>query len=121
VLTRLVTFTGPRLFINAAAAQGEVRFEVIDEKGNPLAPFTAEDCIPIANDKTLEAVQWKGASDLSALHGKPVRFRFVMKNARPYAFCVSPDASGASRGYVAAGGPGFTGPTDTAGEKFAPG
>ncbi|MDY0169522.1 MAG: hypothetical protein RBS80_23470 [Thermoguttaceae bacterium] len=28
----------------------------------------------------------------------------------------SPDASGAGHGYVAAGGPGFTGPTDTVGD-----
>jgi len=28
---------------------------------------------------------------------------------------VSPDRSGASHGYVAAGGPEFTGPTDTVG------
>ena len=32
-----------------------------------------------------------------------------------YAFGVSPDANGASHGYVAAGGPGFTSPTDTVG------
>ena len=32
-------------------------------------------------------------------------------------FWVSHDRSGASGGYVAAGGPGLTGPTDTAGNK----
>jgi hypothetical protein len=57
----------------------------------------------------------KGAADLSAVSGKPVRFRFHLKNGRLYAFWVSPDASGASHGYVAAGGPGFTGATDTVG------
>jgi hypothetical protein len=40
---------------------------------------------------------------------------FHLQNGKLYAFWVSPDASGASRGYVAAGGPGFTGPTDTVG------
>ena len=37
-----------------------------------------------------------------------------------YSFWVSPTADGASNGYVAGGGPGFTGPTDTLGLKSYP-
>ncbi len=48
--------------------------------------------------------------------GKPVRFRFHLTSGRLYAFWVSPETSGASQGYVAAGGPGFTGATDTTGK-----
>jgi hypothetical protein len=44
-----------------------------------------------------------------------VRLRFHLSNAQLYSFWVSGDASGASQGYVAAGGPGFTGPKDTTG------
>ncbi|MCX6908455.1 MAG: hypothetical protein NTY01_10480 [Verrucomicrobia bacterium] len=33
-----------------------------------------------------------------------------------YAFWVSPDANGASHGYIAADGPGFSEPTDTTGQ-----
>ena len=62
------------------------------------------------------AVTWKAAG-LGALAGKPVRFRFHLRNGRLYAFWVSPDASGASHGYVAAGGPGFAGPVDTVGQR----
>ena len=51
----------------------------------------------------------------SRLAGQPVRFRFHLTNGRLYAFWVSPAATGASHGYVAAGGPGFLGPTDTLG------
>ena len=57
-----------------------------------------------------------GADDLSALAGKPVRFRFHLRNGSLYSFWVSPETSGASHGYVAAGGPGFTGPADTVGQ-----
>ena len=49
------------------------------------------------------------------LNGTPVKFRFHLRNGRLYAFWVSPSPSGASHGYVAAGGPGFAGPTDTVG------
>jgi hypothetical protein len=44
-----------------------------------------------------------------------VQFRFYLKSGKLYAFWISDKESGASNGYVAAGGPGFTGPTDTVG------
>ncbi|MBM4038117.1 MAG: hypothetical protein FJ290_06340 [Planctomycetes bacterium] len=135
--TRPVTFKGKHLFVNSA---GELQAEVLGEDGAPIAPFTRDNCsvgpvggasaprVPSsssrgaeppptteARDSTCQPVRWKGADDLSALAGKPVRLRFHLKDARLYAFWVSPDASGASHGYVAAGGPGFTGPTDTVG------
>jgi hypothetical protein len=60
-------------------------------------------------------VGWRGAKDLAAIAGKPVRFRFHLTSGALYSFWVSRDESGASSGYVAAGGPGFTGPMDTVG------
>ena len=53
-----------------------------------------------------------------ALAGRPVRLRFFLRRGRLYAFWVSPSSSGASLGRVAAGGPGFTGPTDTVGREI---
>jgi hypothetical protein len=44
-----------------------------------------------------------------------VRFRFHLNNGSFYSFWVSPDASGASHGYVGAGGPGYPGVVDTVG------
>lgn len=110
--TRPVRFRGKHLFVNADVNAGELRVEVLDERGKVIAPFSRANCVPIRADKTLQAVQWKGAKDLSALSGKTVKFRFHLKNGSLYAFWVSPDKSGASHGYVAAGGPGFTGLTD---------
>jgi hypothetical protein len=72
--------------------------------------------MPVNGDKTLAAVHWKGAADLSAISGRTVRFRFRLDRGSLYAFWVSPDTSGASYGYVAAGGPGLTGPKDTVGK-----
>jgi hypothetical protein len=115
--TRPVSFKGKHLFVNAACPKGELRVEVLAEDGKPIAPFTAENCVPLSCDKTLAAVTWKGAADLSPLSGKPVRFRFHLKSGSLYAFWVSPDKSGASHGYVAAGGPGFTGPIDATGGR----
>ena len=110
--TRPIRFSGRHLFVNAAAQRGTLRVEVLDEHGRALAPFTAEQCLPVRSDLTKAPVRWKGAADLSALSGRTVRFRFRLKNGSLFAFWVSPDARGASYGYVAAGGPGFSGPRD---------
>ena len=106
------TFSGKHLFVNVAAAQGELRVEVLDRDGQVIAPFTRENCEPVRVDKTLVEVKWRGAADLSSLSGKPVCFRFHLANGALYAFWVSADAGGASNGFVAAGGPGFAGPQD---------
>ncbi len=89
--------------------------EVLDEHGRVIPAFSKAKCLPIRADSTLQMVRWAGAKDLSALAGQPVKFRFHLRNGSLYAFWVSPDGSGASYGYVAAGGPGFSGPTDTVG------
>jgi len=113
--TRPLRFMGKFLFVNADADGGELRVEVVGADGKTLAPYTSENCRPVTGDGTLQAVTWRSAADLGVLSGRAVRLRFTLTNARLYAFWVSPAASGASHGYVAAGGPGFTGPTDTVG------
>ena len=74
-------------------------------------------CAAAATDKTLHRIEWKGAEDLSALSDTSVWFRFHLSDGELYAFWVSPDLSGASYGYVAGGGPGFTSNRDTVGRK----
>ena len=113
--TRTVRFKGKHLFVNVNSKDGELLAEVVDDRGKVIAPFSKRDCIPVKADKALQAVRWKKSDDLSKLAGKRVKFRFYLKKARLYAFWVSPERSGASHGYVAAGGPGFTGPVDTVG------
>ncbi len=120
ITTRRVCFSGKYLFVNADLDGGQLRAEVLDEKGLPIAPFTWQNCLPATRDATCQSIQWRGASDLSTLVGRAVRFRFFVERGSLYAFWVSPDPSGASRGYVAAGGPDFTGPTDTAGPLTDP-
>lgn len=118
VTTRPVKFRGKYLFVNADTARGMLRAEILDERGQPLQPFTRENCEPLRADGTRLPVRWRVAStDLGTLAGRPVRFRFELSNGSLYAFWVSPQAGGASHGYVAAGGPGFRGPLDHGGEN----
>ena len=113
--THPLRFQGRYLFVNADADEGELRVEVLDEQGRVIAPFSRAHCRPIRADRTLDPVTWRGARSLARLASQPVKLRFYLKRGQLYSFWISPEASGASHGYVAAGGPGFTGPTDTVG------
>jgi hypothetical protein len=117
VITRPLQLKGHFLFVNADAAGGELRAEILDASGEAISPFTRENCVPIREDSTLVQVRWQGTDDLAKVTGKPVRLRFYLTAGSLYAFWVSPDTTGASHGYVAAGGPGFEGLTDTVGKK----
>jgi hypothetical protein len=91
-----------------------VQAEVLDVGGRVLEPFSAANCRVAQGDGTRLPVSWTGGR-LNELAGQAVRFRFSLKRARLYAFWVSASPSGASRGYVAGGGPAFRGPVDTEG------
>ena len=106
--TRPVRFSGRYLFVNVDNPRGELIVEILDQAGQVVKPFTTENCIPVKADKTSQSVRWSGVADLSSLANQPIRFRFHLKNGRLYAFWVAPEESGASRGYVAAGGPDFS-------------
>jgi hypothetical protein len=119
VTTRPLRFQGSHLFVNANVADGELQAEVLDRDGKGMAPFTRDNSIPLREDTTIGEMRFSGADDLSPLVGKTVRLRFSLKRGSLYAFWISPDESGASHGYVAAGGPGIPGPVDTVGRNVS--
>ena len=114
--TRPVLFSGGHLFVNLDAPDGKLHVEVLRPDGEVIEPFTRENCAVVTGDDTRLAVSWiepdGTETDLSSLAGSPVRIRFHLVSGSIYAFWVSPDRTGASRGYVAAGGPGFRGSRD---------
>jgi hypothetical protein len=115
--TKPLVFRGKYPFVNVAAKEGELRMEVLDADGKVIAPYAMKNCVPLKIDDTHAQIKWKGGADLANLAGKRVQFRFQLTHGQLYSFWVSPDKSGASYGYVAAGGPGFTGELDTIGAK----
>ena len=112
ITTRPIKFSGQHLFVNAGI-DGSICVEVLDVAGRVIEPFTLEGCVPVSGDGTRLAVKWKGAPTLSMLSGQVVRLRFTLARARLFSFWISPSAAGESRGYLAAGGPGYTRPTDS--------
>lgn len=115
--TRPVTFSGKHLFVNVNCTAGELKVEILNKDNQVIEGFSADKCKAISVDSTIQQVVWDGISDLSSLAGQEVRFRFRLKNGDLYAFWVSPSTNGESNGYVAGGGPGYTGNKDTEGKK----
>jgi hypothetical protein len=112
--TRPVRFSGSHLFVNVADAAGQLQVEVLDANGNVIPGFGKANATTISVDRTMQEITWSGAN-IAGLAGQTVQFRFYLTNGSLYSFWVSNSASGASNGYVAAGGPGFTTDTDTVG------
>ncbi len=110
VTTRTIRFNGAHFFVNADIA-GEMRIEVLDRGGAVIPGFGAEKCSPITGNGTKIPVTWSGQS-IASLANQPVRLRFRMTRGRLYAFWVSPSATGASSGFVGAGGPAYRNATD---------
>ncbi len=104
--TRPVTFTGAHLFVNADVKGGELRVEVLDESGAVIAPLSRANCVPLTTDGARQAIAWREGS-IASVVGRPVRLRFVLTRGRIFSFWVSPWPTGESRGFTAAGGPGF--------------
>jgi hypothetical protein len=109
--TRPIRFSGRQLFVNADAQGGDLRVEVLDRDGRIIAPLTRDACVAVNANGTRLAVTWSKGS-IGDAAGREVRLRFSMRRGRLYAFWVSPDASGRSQGYAAAGGPGINGAID---------
>jgi len=115
VTTRPVTFNGKHLFVNVNCPEGQLKVEILDRDHSVIAPYSSADCVPVSADSTIKQIVWKNAGNLASLKNKPVRFRFYLAKGDLFSFWVSPDESGASHGYNAAGGPGFKGDMDIEG------
>ena len=115
LLTENIAFSGKSLYINANAAGGSVKAELIDANDNVIDGYSVNDCTAITEDPTKTQISFGEGKDLSAFAGKSVKIRFYLENAELYSFWVSADGiNGASNGYLAAGSVGQNGLIDTA-------
>ncbi len=92
MVTKPLLFQGDNLVLNyATSAAGSIRVEIQDAQGNPLPGFALAESPLIWGDEIEHTVRWerthdKATSDkpLAGIVGKPVRLRFVMKDADLY-------------------------------------
>ena len=78
--------TGNRLEINADAMNGRIAVEVLDTDGNVQSGYSGATCDAIDDDNLAHEVRWAGG-DLSSIR-RPFRLRFLMSNAKLYAFRI---------------------------------
>ena len=87
LITKPLTFAGKTLSLNfATSAAGSLRVELQDVRGNPLPGYSFDDCDDLFGDTVDRTVTWKRTSDVSALVGRAVRMRFVLRDADLFAF-----------------------------------
>ena len=96
-----LTFSGKQLQMNAwTRFGGEVRVGLLDSTHQvmtmtkmrlpePVPGMSIEDCDPITGDAPRHVVSWKGNSDVSALAGRPIRLRLLLRRARLHSFAFT--------------------------------
>ncbi len=87
MVTKPLVFEGSALELNfSTSAAGSIRTEVQEADGTPIEGYSLDDCAEVFGDQLDRVVTWKNGPDVSTLEGKPVRLRFVLKDADLYSF-----------------------------------
>ena len=91
LITKPLVFEGENLVLNyATSALGSIRIEIQDQDGHLLPGFSLQESPVIFGDQIEREVDWKRPASrtdrgpLSRLAGRPVRLRFVIKDADLY-------------------------------------
>jgi hypothetical protein len=86
MVTKPLTFAGDRLLLNfSTSAVGGIRVEIQDAAGKAIPGFTLADSVETIGNEIERAVRWKSGPSVGKLAGRPVRLRFVMKDADLFA------------------------------------
>ncbi len=94
LVTKPLRFDGSHLAINfSTSAAGSLRVEIQDADGKPVPDFTLAECHELFGDQLDRVVSWKSGTDVSGLSGKPVRLRFVLRDADLYSLQFSDAAT----------------------------
>ena len=85
LLTKPLVFEGTELTVNySTSAFGNVQVEIQDENGRAIEGYRLEQFPVLYGDEIDRVVSWEGRPDVSRLAGKPVRLRFILKDADLY-------------------------------------
>jgi hypothetical protein len=85
--TKPIQFAGSNLLLNARiAADGYVKAELLDERGNVIPGFSAEECRALQGDQIYHLVRWSDHSSVSNLAGSVIKIRFYLKNGQLFSY-----------------------------------
>ena len=89
--TRPIQFTGARLVLNyATSAVGSIRVESQAADGKPQPGFALEECVELFGDSSKRSVTWTSGANLGTVAEKPIRLRFVLKDADLFSLRFGP-------------------------------
>ncbi len=84
-VTKPFVFDGDELVVNySTSVVGYVRVEIQDDAGVAIPGHTLNEAIEIVGDEIERKVRWRAGTSVSRLAGKPIRLKFVMKDADLY-------------------------------------
>ena len=78
---------GEHLFVNADAAKGELRAEILDPSGTAIPGYRLAECRPLSGDGIRQLVYWEAARTLPT--DRPISIRFRFGNASLYSFATA--------------------------------
>ena len=85
--TKKFIVEGDKLIVNANAAGGSIRAELVDENGVAIEGFTKADSSVITTDSVSGEITF--GKDLSSLQGRTVSLRLYCENCEVYSFTLS--------------------------------
>lgn len=85
----LLGASGP-LHVNYRASGGWLKVEVLDADDQVVPGYDETECVPLQGDSVDQIVTWQSHSELPA-DVRPLRLRFIMRNASLYSFMAGPD------------------------------
>ena len=89
IVTRPLTFTGGKLYLNAQIAPGGyIKVGLQSESGKAVKPYLPAMCQPVTGDVMAAPVAWRGAETIKPPAGMHPRLVFEMKNAKLYSFWI---------------------------------
>ena len=93
LVTRPFILQGDSITINAAAPYGEIVAELSEPyyhepEGRPVEGFTAKDFDVFHGDAVAHTLSWRGKTDASALRGRRLMLRMMLKRAQIYSFTI---------------------------------
>jgi hypothetical protein len=112
MVTRPLSFSGDRLFVNANTVGASLKVACQDETGNDIPGFSGDDCEGFIGNSTCTEIRWENGVSIGSLADQPIRLRFQLDRGDLYSFWVSAHEDGRSGGHLAAGGPGIIGSRD---------
>jgi len=91
LVTPEVRHSGRTLTLNCdAGAGGWLKVELLDHEGHSLPGFELETADAVLGNGVCKTVTWQGRSDVSAVAGRPLRLRFLMRDVKLYSFQFPP-------------------------------